>query len=291
MIFDGKDEQKAVNAVPAIQQSPIAGVEIKVFVYGAKTEYVPDGHGFIGKLAPQKLRLSIRLMNADIEALSVIPEASGSHSVRFMKNHASENTTGPDRFAQRIQIHAGAPPHIAANQNHVILTEAFEGGRLRLHEIAIVGDSGEFFLTHQAKEAQVYRDGYRLALPMRPSWRFERGMLEEILGSKAMFRPRPISDYHEASEPSVNGLGDNEAVVDWWSDAKGRGEIITNKRHHVIVRLGSFAVRKSGRLNTLSPGQKVSFESILDIMHHGRYSFDQAFGLSVIREKSIRPAS
>ncbi len=259
----------------------IDGVKIRIFVHATKTEILPDKNGFLGKLEPQKLKFSILVNSEDIEALSVAREASRRHSVRFMKNYALEESDGPDRFMQRVHIHEGCPPMISVNQNSVVLTESLANGRLRIHDLAIAGWQGEFFLTHQQEEVRVYTHNSELVLPERPSWRFEEGMLEEIIGFDRLRGIPPVTEHKELDIPSVESLQKNQAVVDWWSDAHQSGEIITHLSERAMIRQTSFTSREVGTIYSLVPGQKLSYEKIVEIQSRWNDSYEQVFGVQI----------
>lgn len=241
----------------------IAGLGVGVSLTLNDSSLQADKYGFLGKLRPQD-RIMIclkRTEDAPVFGLRIDSGKQGPRKVRELPDSAAPGDA-LFVFEKRILVEPGLGDRQAytkPGQNALTVAERLGGGLIRLHELAIASHKGEFFLTHQWHNHQVFR-GKRPVVPELRRWEFEPGLLEKIVGPDAKLPPQ--AEFQSMPESTPEGLGRNEACVLFWSDAQGLGAVATPSVRGRIRIHRNHVKREPGQLTSLAAGDVISFNRL-----------------------------
>ena len=240
--------------------------------------------GYIGTLrANETIELHAFLPANRAQQLRAI-NVDGQKNVVWKK--APLATSSDVLYTHQVRIMAGKdrnPPYVAYPHNNFRLVEFLSAGQIRLWEVALVAQNGEFFLSGQPTYLfQAHRFGQRMVIPGLDKW----PQLEELLISalqpqleKLPELKAPVPQKEDVSpSPLASGMG----VVLWYNIAQGMGAIQT---HEGPARVHwSQVVKDSGRLACLAEGQRVKYVALRSPKASVRgTSFErEAIGVSVV---------
>ncbi len=145
--------------------------------------------------------------------------------------------------------------------NHLRLLSMDKAGNLRIYEISLISQNGDFFVATQCVyQTRVYRDVDGIFCPQWPDNKWPQ--LMELVGVLLKDHRTKLPERSKCPAPErINGksLENHTGVVQWYNLAQGYGCVITNK--------GAARVHWSNLTGMngqcfLEPGQKVTIGSV-----------------------------
>lgn len=167
------------------------------------------------------------------------------------------------RFVQRVTVvhdQDGRPTTMYGSNALTLM--AWDHPTFALHTIAVVVDGGEVYAVLSTDGFTAYNQAGPI-VPALPRWKWEPGLLEEIVGSEHIGHLPPATEYKEEPE-RITGLGIKQGFVRWWNDAMGRGLIATREGDAMVMR--DHLVRLAPhRLRRLDRGTIVTYDRLFEI--------------------------
>lgn len=156
-------------------------------------------------------------------------------------------------------------PFVTYPTNHHKVVEVFKNGHMRIWEIGIVSENGEFFLTTQLVwDVWLFRntDG-KVFLPALSNWETLMVILNIHVDPKGL---RPITEYNQSDdEVSAEGLSAEEGRVQFYNSAQGFGIAVTTKGPAKI----HWSQIPGGHTADLSKGDIIRFKNLISPSGHG----------------------
>lgn len=219
----------------------------------------PEADGYLGELEGRQLVLSLRDLPASFTPVRV----DNRKSVALAKNHGTPNYRV---FVTKMSMKVSNPQGAGYNTS-VFHTEypsnmtcviEIDGDTVRYHEIAIISQAGEFWVTNQVtREGTMYQQDGALKVDCFGNW---PQMLEKLSG---LVDASSLKQYPgEPDEPKLTPIPEGEGEVVWFNFAQGLGMIRT-MHGNARVHWSEIAVRTDEpERSYLLPGQRVSYADL-----------------------------
>lgn len=233
----------------------IDGVSVEVSLDG-RTLVVEDD-GYVGKLTPDRVLIKAYVIPDNIYAFTV----DGRKNVLLKKDRRSLTSEKSKYYRARVQIKNSEEGVYYAEypSNHFRLLELEPNGTVKIWEIALISQDGEFFLTVQKTyEVRCYRNGQRIVCPQFDKW----PQMVELLGrllKDSLQELALVREYQPESEFTSDGLASKTARVLWFNLAQGLGALLTPEG---VARVHWSEIAKRPRLAFLTPRELVSYKSL-----------------------------
>jgi cold shock CspA family protein len=229
----------------------IQGVSIAVKLNGEESKVQKDG--FLGRLVgPSHVDIIVHTARPDIIGLMV----GGKKDVVIKKNLASLPLK---HYKLRVHIPEEATPHTVYPFNNLRFVEWDMNGMVRIWEVAVISQAGNFFLTIQETyKVCCYRSDDKIICPEFPNWPQMVNFLATLL-QEQINNLRTLSEFRPGPRPSTKGLGPKDGLVRWFNFAMGYGAILTKRG---VARVYWSNIQRNGRLAYLEPGGMVNFTSL-----------------------------
>ena len=261
----------------------IDGVILNVFFGGRALEVEEDG--YVGRLERGQAAIDVRVLpGASILGFTV----NGKKDVT-PKADLAPTADPPEeghyyRLSVPIKTNAEGIHYTDYLQNNLRLLRLDGDGKVRMWEIALISQGGDFFLTAQPTyTAQCYQDGDAIVCPRFARW----PQMLDFLGSllEGVGKVSHSAEYRDdEEEPSADGLEACTGRVIWFNLAQGLGAIITPSG---AARVHWSGIAKRPRLAYLAKGELVSFKELQEPRQTKPRltAFDyEAVGVSPIKE-------
>ena len=245
----------------------IQGLEIKVFSAEGGDALSPDDHGYLGDLKPGSYRLAV-VVPAEVEGNTVafILEGYGSQ-VAALKNKATGEflEKGGKVFARSITIRQDPEsgneyPITFSTENNIRVARIFEGGRFELHELALIGQKGRFYLWAQLYATGLaYKDQHQVVIPTLVKWEGIHRLVADKFGDRIV-RDLPFLAEWEEPVPDQTQLAENQGRVLWFSGASGTGAAVLSDGTQARVYWMEVMPRVKDGLSYLLPGEIIHFQ-------------------------------
>lgn len=233
----------------------IEGVSLQLFHSGEPVSV--DADGYAGRLSRGKALIQARVLPANVYGFTV----DGRKYVSLKKEtHVSG---GQKIYRRKVQIkEANRPPFVTHTEyadNNLRLLRVDADGLVTTWETALISQGGEFFLTsQQIYQTRCYRDGDIISCPMFDGrWPQLADLISQLVKDQDALED--ISAYRPEPKIVSDGLGPNQARVDWFNQASGMGGLITPAG---AARVHWSEVQKRPRQAYLVPGELVAYESL-----------------------------
>ena len=234
----------------------MACFSVKVSFDGQRLEVQEDG--YVGKLT-----LGMALIEAHVVPGSNIYgfTVDGKKNVVSKRNWAPPTKPQEQRkhYKLRVQIKKNGIGvcHTEFPGNHFRLLRVAPRGTVRILEIALISQDGDFFLTtQQTYNARCYRDGEKIVCPTFDRWPQMMEVLKGLLKDR-VDKLKPIMEYRPEQEPTAADLAPNTARVLWFNLAWGIGAILTQEG---MARVHWSGTARRPRLAVLFSGELVSYK-------------------------------
>ncbi len=238
----------------------INGVSITVSMDGNVLEVQDDG--YLGKLVPGQALIEVYVLpGCNIYGFTV----DGKKNVVPKKDWAllARPPKEGKHYKARVQIKTSLEGvyHTEYSDNNLRLLELNSDGNVRIWEIALISQGGDFFVTiQQTYTVCCYSDGQKVVCPrFDEKWPSIVKLLGKLLGDKVKGLA-PVKEYQPEPEPTVDDLAPNTARVLWFNLARGGIGAITTPEGEARVYWKQ--VTKRNRLAFLVPGEVVRYESL-----------------------------
>ncbi|MDP3997970.1 MAG: hypothetical protein U1C49_02870 [Candidatus Andersenbacteria bacterium] len=247
----------------------IEGIDSVVFnVLRDGKELLIQEDGYLGRLEPGKITVRIEAEPPYIVDGFVV---DGSKNVIPKKNLAADPEAGKIyQFKVEVKQNDDGVCFTRFPANHMRLAKPYARSTLgwfdvdyfvRIWEIAVISQAGEFFLTvQQTYEAEAFRDSRGAKVyPQFDGWPQMNDWLVSLCPDN-FFLP-PINDYQPDEVEPLDRLAENEAVVDWFNFAQGLGCLKLSDGRAARVHWCQLIDRRPVRAFLL-PGEHVHFDRL-----------------------------
>lgn len=168
-------------------------------------------------------------------------------------------------------------PYASYPKNHVKILELTLGGELKIWEIAVVSQNGQFFLMIQNTYiATCYQDGAgNVVCPKLEKWQQFLDALKNILNgrSNGLLSINAYQQEKDVRDNNLLTLPDNTGLVLWWNNAMGMGAIATKQGPARVHRL---RIKSTSRFPSfLVPGEVVEYKNLRPVTNRNATSFEQ----------------
>lgn len=226
-------------------------------------EMVAEKNGELGKFTAQdNIMLQARVIPTlapQMPGRFICLSADGQHKVTEKKDHSSQD--GVSIYRSNIPIKATSnkggqtvpvDPYASYPSNHIKVIEMFKNGHLKIWEIAVVSENGDFFITtQQTYNTWVFRKDGKVTLPALDRWLSMMTVLNKHIDPAGL---QDISEFKPNPEISAQGLNKDEGVIVFYNKAMGFGYVRTvrgdEKVHWTELDLG--------HRTEFVPGQRVT---------------------------------
>ncbi len=250
----------------------IPGVKITLFVNGDVIQ--PEHDGYVGQLEPVDTAIIEAKVRNGSNGYGLAVD--GNKNVVLKKDWMPfEDPEGSGLLYQQkvsIKLSLEKTPHTEYVSNHLRVLKLYADGRTELWEIALVSQSGNFFLTVQQTYAVCcyYHNGEEgVVCPYFQMPPHEWPQLVSIL--KQLFAEEVGTGnltrgirYQPEMQPSSNDLAPNTARVIWWNVAQGFGMVMTSEGP---ARLHWSQVTPRSRIVMLESDELVKYTAIRTPVH------------------------
>jgi len=185
----------------------------------------------------------------------------GEHRVTEKKNHS--NVPGITVYRSVIPVKATTErggrtvtvsPFCCHPTNHIKVAELYKNGHVKMWEVAMVSENGNFFVTvQQTYDTWAYRENGKVTLPALNRWLSMMKVLNKHLDPR---RLKDIAEFTSTPEITADGLENNQGRIAFFNKAMGFGIVKTANGDEKI----HWTELDFGHRSEFRPGEIVSIE-------------------------------